>query len=82
MERKIPETTSPEWVQQAKVRGLGNALGIALDVLEPLGPLGAQLLWVSQPVLSLLVSRATLNHLAQALEEPGGIEQLKQQLEE
>jgi hypothetical protein len=83
MEETNPvEPTVPEWVEQARARGLGNALGVALDVLEPLGPLGAQLLWVAQPLLSVMISRSALGGVAQALEEPGGIERLRQQLEE
>ncbi|MEO8608569.1 MAG: hypothetical protein ABI690_11835 [Chloroflexota bacterium] len=82
MEETNPvEPSAPEWVEQARARGLGNALSVALDVLEPLGPLGAQLLWVAQPVLGIMVSRSMLDSMAQALEEPGGIERLRQQLE-
>lgn len=75
------EPTVPEWVEQAKARGLGHALSVALDVLEPLGPLGAQVLWVAQPLLGIMVSSEALSSMAQALEEPGGIERLRQQLE-
>jgi hypothetical protein len=82
MEETNPvEPTAHEWVEQAKARGLGHALSVALDVLEPLGPLGAQLLWVAQPVLGIMVSRSALGSVAQALEEPGGIDRLRQQLE-
>src|SRR5690606_3972737 len=35
-----------DWIQQAKVRGFAAPLRILLDVLEPLGPLGAQVLYV------------------------------------
>jgi hypothetical protein len=73
--------TPPEWVQQLRSRGLGHALGVALDVLEPLGPLGAQLVWVSQPVLGVYLSRDWLDQLAETLETPGGVEQLRQWLE-
>jgi len=82
MERKPGQPTPPEWVQQIRARNLGGALSLALDVLEPLGPLGAQVLWAAQPILGLLISHDAVGGLAQALEEPGGIEQLRQQLEE
>jgi hypothetical protein len=81
METDAAESPPPEWVQQARTRGLGGALGVALDVLEPLGPLGAQLVLVAQPLLGLVVSREALTGVAQALEEPGGIERLREQLE-
>ena len=65
-----------------KARGLGDALSTALDVLEPLGPLGAQALWFAQPVLGFMVARETLDNLAEALEAPGGVERLRQMLED
>lgn len=71
----------PEWITQAKARGLGNALGLALDVLEPLGPLGAQMVWVAQPVLGLWIPRTALGQLAEALDAPGGVERLRHMLE-
>ena len=33
-----------EWIESIKARGWGNAFSTALDILEPLGPIGAQLL--------------------------------------
>lgn len=71
-----------EWIQQVKARGLGDALSTALDILEPLGLLGAQALWFAQPVLGLFVAHDALDNLAEALEEPGGVERLRQMLEE
>jgi hypothetical protein len=82
METNSAEPTAPAWIEGVRARGLGNALSVALDVLEPLGPLGAQLLWVAGPALGLFVSRDALGSLANALEEPGGIERLREQLEE
>ncbi|MCB9455390.1 MAG: hypothetical protein H6671_05325 [Anaerolineaceae bacterium] len=57
-------------------------LTLALDVLEPFGPLSAQMLWVTQPVLGLVVNRAALDGLARCLETPGGVARLRQQLED
>lgn len=65
-----------------KARGLGDPLSTALDVLEPLGPLGAQALWVAQPLLGLVIAHDLLDDLAEALEAPGGVERLRQLLEE
>ena len=73
---------TPEWIQHVKARGLGDALSTALDVLEPLGPLGAQALWVAQPVLGLVIAHDVLDDLAEALEAPGGVERLRQLLED
>jgi hypothetical protein len=64
-----------------KARGWGAALNVALDALEPLGPLGAQALWVFQPLSGLFGAREVVRDIALALEEPGGIEHLRQELE-
>lgn len=70
------------WIEQVRARGMGSALAVVLDVLAPLGPLGAQLLWVAQPALGLLGLRETVGGLAGALEEPGGVERLRRLLED
>ena len=79
----IPEQqpTPPDWVRQIQARGLGDALGLALDVLEPLGVLGAQLIWVAQPVLGVWFKRDTVRSIAQTLETPGEVEQIRHFLE-
>jgi hypothetical protein len=77
-----PNAAEPTWITAVKARGLGHILSLALDVLEPLGPLGAQVVWAAQPVLGLWVERAALGAVAQALEEPGGVAHLREQLDE
>lgn len=72
-----------EFIRQVRARGWGDALSVALDVLEPLGPLGAQLLYVAQPAARLIGGWGdSLGVLAQALEEAGGVERLRQALDE
>lgn len=66
-----------DWIKQIKARGLGGAFGVLLDIIEPLGPLGAQILWVAQPALRVFGAGETLDHMAQVLEEPGGIERIR-----
>ena len=75
----IPEQqpTPPDWVRQIQARGLGDALGVALDVLEPLGILGAQLVWVAQPVLEVWFNRDIVRSIAQTLETPGEVEHIR-----
>lgn len=70
------------WVTAVKMRGLTQALRVTLDALEPLGPLGAQLLYVMQPVLGLFGAQAAVDDIAQALEEPGGIDTVRGWLED
>jgi hypothetical protein len=71
-----------DWIDEIRARGLTDALRVALDALEPLGPVGAQLLWVVQPVSGLVGGREIMGKLAEALEEPGGVERLRQLLDE
>ncbi len=71
------------WIAQAKARGHGNMLSLALDALEPLGPLGAQVLWILQPTAGLFGGsgvRTAMAELAHALEERGGLEGLRAEL--
>lgn len=71
-----------EWLEKVRARGWENALSLALDVLEPLGPLGAQLLWVAQPAARVIGGWGdALTGLAQTLEEPGGVERLRRLLD-
>ncbi len=76
------DSQQPDWIQQVQARGLDGALYTALDVLEPLGPLGAQLVWMAQPLFGLWIPRETMQHLAETLEKPGGFELLRQQLDD
>ncbi len=69
------------WIETARRRGWSDALSLMLDVIEPLGPFGAQVLWVIQPASSLFGARSGIGALAEALEQPGGIDRLRQQLE-
>jgi hypothetical protein len=71
-----------DWIDKAKKHKLGNVLALVFDGLRPLGPLGAQLLWVLQPTASLFGWHKTIGELAETLEEPDGIEQLQQRLHE
>lgn len=73
-----------DWIEGLRARGLEQAFCTALDVLEPFGPLGAQLIWVAQPAIYIIgrdLWREALTELAEALEEPGGVERLRQRLE-
>lgn len=69
-----------DWTQRARERGLLGAVHLMLDVLEPLGPLGAQLLWVAQPAAGLFGGAKALGEIAEALEAPEGLDTLRQRL--
>jgi hypothetical protein len=70
-----------DWIIRAKARGFDGALAMLCDALAPLGPLGAQILWVMQPLSGWFGWRDAVGGLAEALEEPDGIERLRQRLE-
>ena len=59
----------------------GGPLRLLLDVIEPLGVPGAQLLWVAQPLFGLFGAAAVAGRLAALLQEPDGIARLREMLE-
>lgn len=69
-------------IERLKRAGLGDALLTALDVIEPVGAIGAQVLYITQPMTRLLGDRrAETTALAHLLETPEGIQTLRQMLE-
>ncbi len=68
------------WARQIRAARLDGPVGALLDAAEPLGPLGAQLLWIAQPALGLLVPRDEIGSLARLLDAPGGVAWLREQL--
>lgn len=60
--------------------GWGDVAALLLEAVEPLAPLGAQVLRVLQPGLSLLVAPDELAALADRLEEPGSLAVLRREL--
>jgi hypothetical protein len=69
-----------DWIDGVKSRGLTGAFSVVLDVLEPLGPLGAQVLYVAQPLAGVFGWRRAVGDLADALETPGGVDALRRRL--
>ena len=57
--------------------GIESLVGALLDAAEPFGPLGAQVLWVAQPALGLVVPRDDVDGLAQLLDNPAGVAWLR-----
>lgn len=83
----VPETVRAVWagrlarcaarLHQARLHGMALAL---LDAGEPLGPLGAQMLWIAQPALGLIAPRSEIDGLARILEAPGGVAWVREHL--
>ncbi len=74
------ESKLARWTERLRAVHLDGIVGALLDAGEPLGPLGAQLLYVAQPALGLLLPRDDIKSLAQILERPGGVAWLREQL--
>jgi hypothetical protein len=69
-----------EWSARLRATGLDDLAGAFLGAAEPFGPLGAQLLWVAQPALGLLLPREEIGDLACLLDDPAGMAWLRSEL--
>ena len=57
-------------------RGLHSVALALLEVGRPLSFIGGQLMWLSQPALSLLWPQAQVRQIAQLLEDPTAVRNL------
>jgi len=71
------EARFSRWGRRLRAAHLEALAAALLEAAEPLGPLGAQMLWWAQPTLSLFVPRDEIGALARALEDPQGIAWLR-----
>jgi hypothetical protein len=55
---------------------------VLLEVGTPLAFIGGQLIWLAQPLLSLVLPTANLDQAARLLETPAALETLYQQLQD
>ncbi len=68
------------WSRRVRAARLDGVLRVLLEAAEPLGPLGAQVLWIAQPTLGLLVPREEIASLARLLDDPDGMVWFRAQL--
>jgi len=68
------------WIEHAKRRGGAPLLLTLLEAMEPLAPALAQGLLVAQPLANLWRGGDALRELADLLEEPDGLRELRRQL--
>ncbi len=68
------------WSVRLRRAGLDGLVAAVLDAAEPLGPLGAQVLWVTQPVLGLVMPADEIGDLAHLLDDPKGVAWLRAEL--
>lgn len=76
------EKAKYSWLQAIKERGWAEPFRFALDLFEPLAPLASQVLYVFQPLAGNFGATHILKDLAEALESPEGLEDLRQELQE
>lgn len=74
------EPTVIRWGQRLQRYGLAQLLAGLLEVGEPLSMVGAQALYVAQPVLALMTPSEQIQDWARLLETPGGLAWFRQQL--
>ena len=80
MEKEELEETVNRWRTRIEELGVGGIVDTLLVAFAPFAPIGAQLLYIAQPVAGLIVERNTISRWATLLEEPDGIEWLRVQL--
>jgi hypothetical protein len=71
-----------EWLHRAKANGWAGAVSLLLDVAQPLAPLLAQLLWIGQPLANAFGQHSLINTLANALDDPAELAQLRHLLDD
>jgi len=74
------QSHTSDWAQKARDKGYDQWLLVMLDAIEPIAPILAQGLWVAQPLAGLWGGTRTVKMLAETLEAPDGVSQLRQQL--
>lgn len=79
---KQPHSHEHPWIIAARERGWGTVMLSALDIVEPVAPVLAQVLWVVQPTAALFGGTHALEKFAEALETPEGVADLRAQLQE
>lgn len=75
--------TTPPWMHTLHTRGLLPIAHTILDVLEPLGVLGAQAMYIVQPAAGIFGAgwRAAVGDVAHALETPTALAALRDQMD-
>lgn len=68
------------WSRRLRAAHLDGVVATLLDVVAPLSPFGASLLWIAQPVLGLVAPRDDIASMARLLEDPRGIDWLRERL--
>lgn len=78
----MSENETHAWIQAAHRRKLTGAVRLTLTALEPLGVLGAQFIYIAQPMAAIFGAHQALGDIARALEEPDGVRRLLDSLDD
>jgi hypothetical protein len=70
-----------KWRTRLEQWGMLGIADVLLIGLSPLAPIGAQLLYIAQPVLGLVWKRHSIDEWANLLENPHGLDWLREQLQ-
>jgi hypothetical protein len=70
-----------QWAARIQRWGLTGLMGAFLEAAGPLAPIAGQALYVAQPTLGLFMSRQSITDLAQWLDQPEGLADLRRALE-
>lgn len=77
-ENKTQHTT---WIDQLEARGMGGLMRLLVDIATPFSILGAQVLWILQPIATLFGKGSAMGEFAKWLEEPNSMRDLRARLE-
>jgi len=70
------------WIEAAQRRNLTGAVRLTLIALAPLGVLGAQVLYIAQPMAAVFGAHRAVGDIARALEAPEGLRHLLDALDD
>ena len=70
------DSFATQFAERLRQYGLQQPAQVALEVGRPLAFVAGQLLWVTQPLLGLLMPRSTVSQVAGLLENPDSLETL------
>ncbi len=77
-DKNITHTT---WIDRAQAQGMGGMMRLLLDIATPFGVIGAQVLWIAQPIATMFGKGSAVGNLAKWLEEPNALRELRARLD-
>lgn len=69
------------WIDRLEARGMGGFARLLLDVATPFHLIGAQVLWIIQPIATLFGKGQAIGDFATWLEQPNSWHELRARLD-